>query len=721
MTEVDNLELALDQLIARVGHRIIMATPLGIGKPNGFLNALYQRVKNNPELDLTLLTALSLQVPEGQSDLEKGFLDPMTQRVFAGYPDLLYERERRNNRLPANIKVIEFYFQAGQYKSNPEAQRDYLASNYTHVVRDVFDRGVNAICQQVAEKQEGANTLYSLSSNPDLTIDLEQLCQQAGRPIFKVAQINQALPFMYGESVVTPSFFDVIVKEATPEAKLFSPPKMAVSAADAMIGLHVSSLIKDDGEIQIGIGSLGDALAYSLCLRHNENEIYQDILKDCAINGDQFPVLQKEGATDPFNKGLFAATEMLVDSFAALYKAGLLKKKVYDHVIIQRLLNQNLISEDFSDDVLQVLINHRAIHSHLTQADFLFLKDFGIFKSQVHWHDDHLVYNNLKVWPDLNNSENLNLIKQSFLGHSLRNGAVVHAGFFLGPQSFYDFLHQLPLQERKLFRMKRISQINHLYGHEEIDRLQRTNGRFINTCMKVSLNGAACSDALASGEQISGVGGQYNFVAMAHELPQARSILQLRSTRINGKGKLESNILFNYANCTIPRHLRDIVVTEYGIADLRGKTDEEVAIALIQVADSRFQSALIAQAKKANKLPHNFQLNERYCHNRPDKYRQILNKYQKRNYFLSFPFGTDFTEEEIKLGQALKYLQALTRKLSLSLLVFVVKAFLPSSPTQQERQYLQRMGFKSHSRSLRDWIMAKILLQALRHGPMKPN
>jgi hypothetical protein len=57
--------------------------------------------------------------------------------------------------------------------------------------------------------------------------------------------------------------------------------------------------------------------------------------------------------------------------------------------------------------------------------------------------------------------------------------------------------------------------------------------RFMNTTMKVTLLGAAASDALESGQVVSGVGGQYNFVAMAHALPDARSILMLRATHDN--------------------------------------------------------------------------------------------------------------------------------------------------------------------------------------------
>ena len=109
--------------------------------------------------------------------------------------------------------------------------------------------------------------------------------------------------------------------------------------------------------------------------------------------------------------------------------------------------------------------------------------------------------------------------------------------------------------------------------------------------------GAAVSDALADGRVVSGVGGQYNFVAMAHALPEARStILCLRATR-TAKGVTTSNIVWSYGHTTIPRHLRDIVVTEYGIADLRGKTDREVAEARVTIMDARFQDRFIADAK----------------------------------------------------------------------------------------------------------------------------
>ncbi len=58
----------------------------------------------------------------------------------------------------------------------------------------------------------------------------------------------------------------------------------------------------------------------------------------------------------------------------------------------------------------------------------------------------------------------------------------------------------------------------------------------------------------------------------------------------------------------MPRHLRDIVVTEYGIADLRGRTDREIVEALVGIMDARFQRAFVAEAQRAGKLPKDWRI-----------------------------------------------------------------------------------------------------------------
>src|SRR5213075_1390605 len=102
-----------------------------------------------------------------------------------------------------------------------------------------------------------------------------------------------------------------------------------------------------------------------------------------------------------------------------------------------------------------------------------------------------------------------------------------------------------------------------LYGVSEMlieAFLGLIDARILNTAMMATLMGAAISDGLEDGQVVSGVGGQYNFVAQAFALEGARSVLALESTRQAGRKTL-SNIRWTYGHQTIPRHLRDVFVT----------------------------------------------------------------------------------------------------------------------------------------------------------------
>ncbi len=123
--------------------------------------------------------------------------------------------------------------------------------------------------------------------------------------------------------------------------------------------------------------------------------------------------------------------------------------------------------------------------------------------------------------------------------------------------------------------------------------------------MMATALGAAVSDALDDGRVVSGVGGQYNFVAMAHALPDARSVLMLRASRDAG-GRTASNIVWNYGHTTIPRHLRDVYISEYGIADVRGRSDEDCIVAMARDHRCAFPDALLDTAKRHGKLRNDF-------------------------------------------------------------------------------------------------------------------
>jgi hypothetical protein len=145
-------------------------------------------------------------------------------------------------------------------------------------------------------------------------------------------------------------------------------------------------------------------------------------------------------------------------------------------------------------------------------------------------------------------------------------------------------------------------------------------------------------------------------VAQAFALRGARSILTLEATR-RTRAKLESNIRWAYGHQTIPRHLRDIVVTEYGVADLRGRSDADVIAAMLAVADSRFQGELARQAKDAGKLPKGFEIPPAHRENFPERISAALKPARDAGLLPTFPFGTDFTEVEQRLIPALQLLR----------------------------------------------------------------
>jgi hypothetical protein len=243
------------------------------------------------------------------------------------------------------------------------------------------------------------------------------------------------------------------------------------------------------------------------------------------------------------------------------------------------------------------------------------------------------------------------------LQRTVEEGLYLHAGFYLGSARFYERLRRLDEDTRRGINMTRISFTNSLLSDDESKCKQRRDARFVNSAMMVTLTGAVVSDGLADGQVVSGVGGQYNFVAMAQDLPGARSIIMLPATRTAG-GKTTSNIVWNYAHTTIPRHLRDIVVTEYGVADLRNASDWEVVAALLNVADSRFQDDLRKRAVAAGKLPESHQIPERYRNNRPASLRDAITSTGELSALPLYPLGTDLSRVEAELAVALQALAA---------------------------------------------------------------
>jgi acyl-CoA hydrolase len=711
---VDDVGECVDAVLRRVGPRVVLALPLGIGKPNPVANEFYRRAARDPSIDLTIITALSLRKPSARSDLEKRLLQPLVERVFGNYVELEYAHAMRRGDVPPNIRIVEFFLEPGAYLTSEHAQQNYLSANYTHVIRDVMARGVNVIAHLVAKRTVEGRTEISFGSNPDVTADLLPLVDAArseGRDCVLIGQVHRQMPFMTGHATIDSERFDWLIDDERYDYELFCPPNPPIGTVDHAIGLHVSALVRDGGTLQVGIGELGDALVYALLLRHQQNSVYADSLRE--LGGESTAALvDATGGRQPFAEGLFASTEMFIDQLLDLYRAGVLRRRVYDSLPLERLLAAGAISERIDEHALGALIT-ADVGPKVSATEFRELQKFGVFRRDVEYSDGRMrAPDGDWIAADLSDATARSRMAAECLGRELQSGQVLHAGFFLGPRGFYAALRDLPESERAQFGMRGVAYVNQLYGPDaELRVLQRRHARFVNTTMMVTLLGAAVSDGLADGRVVSGVGGQYNFVCMAHALPDARSILCVRATRTSG-GKTTSNIVWNYGHTTIARHLRDIVVTEYGVADLRGRTDQEVIIALLNIADSRFQDELLAQAKAARKLPQGYRIPEAFRNNVPERLEHALARHRSGGFFSEYPFGTDLTDDEVVLARALKGLQAKTATRPGKVRALIA-ALLSRQPEERFLRLLQRMRLDQPT-TFGERLLQRLVTQALR-------
>ncbi|MCR2747212.1 acetyl-CoA hydrolase/transferase C-terminal domain-containing protein [Limnobacter parvus] len=709
---LDNVEQCVDEILQRLGKQIRVGLPLGLGKPPELINALYLRAKADPSIDLTILTALSLEKPVPGSDTEAAFLKPFVERVWGDCPDLLYAVDATNGKLPGNIKVHEFFFKPGSRMGNVDAQQNYVSTNYTTAARDIFHMGCNLAMQAVCKPDEGEATHYSLSCNPDTSIELVRMLRQSGRGHMVVGVVNQRLPYMGHSAEVPCEEFDVVVDHPRYSTTLFSTPKLPVGLADYALGFYTSALIKDGGTLQVGIGALGDAVVHALHLRHTQNANYQSVLKALNWGEASYKLAEQIGGNTPFENGLYGATEMFVDGFLHLMQAGVLKRKVYDHWALQRLINQGGLDPAKPTSAVWENLVELGVRE-ITPDDLAVFKHHGLLQNNVLMDGVWLVLpNGQRVLANLADPNTLYALAQNSLGSPLKGGTVLHAGFFLGPTAMYSALKNMPQDERDAIHMLGVEHVNQLDLNHTLYNEQRTHARFVNTGILATLGGAVVSDGLADGRVISGVGGQYNFVSMAHKLPTGRSILMIRAVRENEQGgKATSNIVFSYGHCTIPRHLRDIVVTEYGIADLRGKSDSVVAKALLEIADSRFQAELLKQAKEAGKIEPDYQIPAAFQSNTPANLAARLDSPEKEGFLPAFPLGCDFTEQEWMLAQALKdvkTLAATTPKWKL-----LLKALMAGSPPASAQPYLARMEL-TETHGLQAKVVRALLVEQLK-------
>jgi acyl-CoA hydrolase len=612
----DNADRCAEAIVDRVGHDLRLGVPMGIGKPILLVDALYRLAEADRRIGLTIFTGLTLTRPRPRSSLERRFAGPLLDRLFAGCIEPLYVAAVREDRLPPNIKVHEFFLQAGAALRNKPAQRSYVSLNYSHVARRLEEVDTNVLLQLVAPHPSAPRV--SLSANPDVTLDILPYvtARRAQKPTVLAVELNANLPYMPGEAEIERDELDMALEPGGSPYGLFAPPKEPVSLPDYAMALYAASLVKDGGTLQIGIGSFADALAHALVLRHTDNAVFRDLLDRL---GAPLPAWAE---LDPFSVGLYGCSEMLVDGFLALKRAGVLKRRV----------------------------------------------------------------------PTTDGKS-----------------ALIHAGFFIGNNAFYDQLRAMPEAELAEICMTAISFTNTLGGDAARKRAERPHARFINTAMTATLLGAVSSDTLEDGRVVSGVGGQHDLVALAHELKDARAIIAVRSRR-HLRHRLTSNITWTYANTTVPRALRDVIITEYGVADIKGQSDRDTIAAMICIADGRFQGRLKADAQRAGKLETSFALPTHAKANRLERLEEALGPARRSGLLPAFPLGSDLTDVEESLTSPLL---ALKRAPYPELLRVFLAGSSRAPTTAPETAALERMGLAAPA-NLKERALRALVLGAVR-------
>ncbi len=712
---LDSLDAAVMRVLERCGEHVVIAAPLGLGKPNRLLNAIYRRVKADPARRMTLYTALSLARPPRRPGLEGRFAGPFVERHFgADYPDLDYVSDLRAGDLPDRIRIHEFYLQSASMLGNVRVQADYVSLNYTHVAREVAQRGINLVVQQVARRGDR----LSLSCNADTTLDLLDEIARIGAPApYRVAVVHPDLPFLGNDAELPFEAFDAVLDEPDNTHRLFALPHEPVLPPEFALGLHASTLVRDGGTLQIGIGALSDALVYGLLQRHAANPEWRAAL-DALPGGGCGALAQRIGGDAPFARGLYGASEMVMDGFMHLRRAGILSRLVYDHLGLQRLLNDGRIGPVAHASTLDRLIEAGVVACPLDAPSLEFLVIYGLLDAGVVLAGGELHYaDGSRGSADLHEHAARHALAARMVGRRLAGGRYLHGAFWLGTRELMDWLGSLDGDDYSGLCMTRVSWINQLYGgREALDIAQRHQARFFNTCMMATLTGAAVSDGLGDGQVVSGVGGQYNFVAMAHAIPDGRSVLMLRATRESG-GAARSNIVWNHGHVTIPRHLRDVVVTEYGVADLRGASDEETITRMIAIADARFQDELLATAQRAGKVRAGFRMPDAWRRNTPQAIADALAPHRAAGRYATFPFGHDFDADEFRLLPALKWLKTRTATRA-GKLALIARVPFAGAPAATDLPLLARLGLDAPA-ELETRILRGLVVQAL-HAVRSP-
>ncbi len=165
------------------------------------------------------------------------------------------------------------------------------------------------------------------------------------------------------------------------------------------------------------------------------------------------------------------------------------------------------------------------------------------------------------------------------------------ATFLMGTKRLYDFVDGNPDVE-----MHAVDYVNDPYIIGQHD-----NFVSINSALQVDLTGQVNAETMGT-KHFTGIGGQLDFVRGASRSKGGKSIIALPSTAMGGKVSRIVNDFGPGAAVTTPRGDVQYIVTEYGIANLRGKCLRERLHELVAIAHPDFRKELLEEAKKIGRI-----------------------------------------------------------------------------------------------------------------------
>ena len=266
--------------------------PLGLGKANHIINALYARAVADRQHQSDAV----FRADAGKTKTLQSAGAPLHHAchrspVRFGYPDLAYADALHAGELPPNVRVIEFFFLAGKWLHVPFAQQHYISANYTHAASYLLARGLNVVhpTGRQANVIDGV-ARYSLSCNTDTTLDvLRARAQGDGRVQARslksipncrscrapaICRPRNSVPFWMGPA----TDFPLCSRRRPSRSPTPNTPSACTPRAWCAMAVR----------LQIGIGQVGDALAQGLDRASS---------RQCAILHDIIKRLQTRGGT----------------------------------------------------------------------------------------------------------------------------------------------------------------------------------------------------------------------------------------------------------------------------------------------------------------------------------------------------------------------------------------------------------------------------------------